>query len=163
MHQALVALAVWVQVSQVLVVVVAVVADHLFVGEGLPVWFLDLGVLDLVWVPVTLVGLDPVVPDLVWGPDALVVLGQEDVGLLLALGLVVPELVWVLDQGVLVLALLPVQEGPDSVSGVLPAVVPSDLALAVGLSLVASLPAWTQKLQASLPPLHPQTVQIWEC
>lgn len=140
------ALAVWVQVSQVLVVVVAVVADHLFVGEGLPVWFLD-----------------PVVPDLVWGPDALVVLGQEDVGLLLALGLVVPELVWVLDQGVLVLALLPVQEGPDSVSGVLPAVVPSDLALAVGLSLVASLPAWTQKLQASLPPLHPQTVQIWEC
>lgn len=152
------ALAVWVQVSQVLVVVVAVVADHLFVGEGLPVWFLD-----LVWVPVTLVGLDPVVPDLVWGPDALVVLGQEDVGLLLALGLVVPELVWVLDQGVLVLALLPVQEGPDSVSGVLPAVVPSDLALAVGLSLVASLPAWTQKLQASLPPLHPQTVQIWEC
>lgn len=146
MHQALVALAVWVQVSQVLVVVVAVVADHLFVGEGLPVWFLD-----------------PVVPDLVWGPDALVVLGQEDVGLLLALGLVVPELVWVLDQGVLVLALLPVQEGPDSVSGVLPAVVPSDLALAVGLSLVASLPAWTQKLQASLPPLHPQTVQIWEC
>lgn len=135
------ALAVWVQVSQVLVVVVAVVADHLFVGEGLPVWFLD-----LVWVPVTLVGLDPVVPDLVWGPDALVVLGQEDVGLLLALGLVVPELVWVLDQGVLVLALLPVQEGPDSVSGVLPAVVPSDLALAVGLSLVASLPAWTQKL-----------------
>lgn len=146
MHQALVALAVWVQVSQVLVVVVAVVADHLFVGEGLPVWFLD-----------------PVVPDLVWGPDALVVLGQEDVGLLLALGLVVPELVWVLDQGVLVLALLPVQEGPDSVSGVLPAVVPSDLALAVGLSLVASLPAWTQKLQASLPPLHPQTVQIWAC
>lgn len=140
------ALAVWVQVSQVLVVVVAVVADHLFVGEGLPVWFLD-----------------PVVPDLVWGPDALVVLGQEDVGLLLALGLVVPELVWVLDQGVLVLALLPVQEGPDSVSGVLPAVVPSDLALAVGLSLVASLPAWTQKLQASLPPHHPQTVQIWEC
>lgn len=140
------ALAVWVQVSQVLVVVVAVVADHLFVGEGLPVWFLD-----------------PVVPDLVWGPDALVVLGQEDVGLLLALGLVVPELVWVLDQGVLVLALLPVQEGPDSVSGVLPAVVPSDLALAVGLSLVASLPAWTQKLQASLPPLHPQTVQIWAC
>lgn len=140
------ALAVWVQVSQVLVVVVAVVADHLFVGEGLPVWFLD-----------------PVVPDLVWGPDALVVLGQEDVGLLLALGLVVPELVWVLDQGVLVLALVPVQEGPDSVSGVLPAVVPSDLALAVGLSLVASLPAWTQKLQASLPPLHPQTVQIWEC
>lgn len=140
------ALAVWVQVSQVLVVVVAVVADHLFVGEELPVWFLD-----------------PVVPDLVWGPDALVVLGQEDVGLLLALGLVVPELVWVLDQGVLVLALLPVQEGPDSVSGVLPAVVPSDLALAVGLSLVASLPAWTQKLQASLPPLHPQTVQIWEC
>lgn len=140
------ALAVWVQVSQVLVVVVAVVADHPFVGEGLPVWFLD-----------------PVVPDLVWGPDALVVLGQEDVGLLLALGLVVPELVWVLDQGVLVLALLPVQEGPDSVSGVLPAVVPSDLALAVGLSLVASLPAWTQKLQASLPPLHPQTVQIWEC
>lgn len=140
------ALAVWVQVSQVLVVVVAVVADHLFVGEGLPVWFLD-----------------PVVPDLVWGPDALVVLGQEDVGLLLALGLVVPELVWVLDQGVLVLALLPVQEGPDSVSGILPAVVPSDLALAVGLSLVASLPAWTQKLQASLPPLHPQTVQIWEC
>lgn len=140
------ALAVWVQVSQVLVVVVAVVADHLFVGEGLPVWFLDL-----------------VVPDLVWGPDALVVLGQEDVGLLLALGLVVPELVWVLDQGVLVLALLPVQEGPDSVSGVLPAVVPSDLALAVGLSLVASLPAWTQKLQASLPPLHPQTVQIWAC
>lgn len=140
------ALAVWVQVSQVLVVVVAVVADHLFVGEGLPVWFLD-----------------PVVPDLVWGPDALVVLGQEDVGLLLALGLVVPELVWVLDQGVLVLALLPVQEGPDSVSGVLPAVVPSDLALAVGLSLVDSLPAWTQKLQASLPPLHPQTVQIWAC
>lgn len=160
MPQGLVAFAVWVQVSQVLVVVVV---DRLFAGEGHSAWVLDLGVPDLVWVPVTLVGLDLVVLDLVWGPVDLVVLGQEDLGLFLVLGLVVPDLAWVPDQGVLALVLLPVQEGPESVSGVLPAVVPSDLALAVGLFLVASLPAWIQMEQVSPPPLRHQKVQTLGC
>lgn len=140
------ALAAWVQASQA-----PVVGGHLFAVEDHLVWHLDLvvldlvwvpavqGVLDLVWVPVVQGVLDLVVhPDLAWGP-AQGVLGQEDPELIWAPGLVVPDLAWVPAQGALALALAPVQGGPDPVSGVLPVVVPLDLALVEGPCLMAFL------------------------